>query len=364
MPPRQASRQAQGRQPDVIDVDEYTRSRGPTIIDLTEEPDSPIQRSLYALPPRSSSRNPQPHTQLQQNASGAAAGADHRQSFHGVTSASNNIGIPRTSNIPPRHRGPPPDFFITAERIRRQSMNNSHSTPDMVAAARAGSSRDQAIDLTSDFAPRRPLGDVNRNTLSNHHTHGNIPELIMGEVRANPSALEPFQSGLAHLGRFFNVQNPVPRIHNFIFDVTRVAWASRQDQLNIEVPLGMPDPPPPVPQTEPPRAPPLPLRDGFTRDTGEDKVAVCPSCNEELAYNPGEPASEASPNRRGSRSKRDGEHHFWAVKKCGHVFCSQCFEGRRRKDTGFSHSGNKIACAVDDCSSDVSAKSAWIGIYL
>jgi hypothetical protein len=72
---------------------------------------------------------------------------------------------------------------------------------------------------------------------------------------------------------------------------------------------------------------PPPARAGFTRDTGPDKVTdeeqifVCPSCDNELKYsldeeeddNGGRPVKKA-------RTKKDREeHHFWAVKACGHV---------------------------------------------
>lgn len=66
-----------------------------------------------------------------------------------------------------------------------------------------------------------------------------------------------------------------------------------------------------------------PARDGFSRNTGEDVVAICPSCNRELAYDPDEiPDSNATTTPKTSRNKRDkAEHHFWAVKACGHVSC-------------------------------------------
>lgn len=53
-------------------------------------------------------------------------------------------------------------------------------------------------------------------------------------------------------------------------------------------------------------------REGFSRDTGEEVVAVCPACSGELEYDPGKEGVK--------KRKRDkGDHHFWAVKACGHV---------------------------------------------
>lgn len=66
-------------------------------------------------------------------------------------------------------------------------------------------------------------------------------------------------------------------------------------------------------------APPEP-REGFTRNTGEDTVVICPSCEEELKYDPDEKESQPPPAKKPRTSKKDREeHHFWAVKACGHV---------------------------------------------
>ena len=67
-----------------------------------------------------------------------------------------------------------------------------------------------------------------------------------------------------------------------------------------------------------------PTTEGFTRNTNanpdEDMVAVCPLCSEELAYETGVGPSAATTKASGSRKrKRAPEHHFWALKKCGHV---------------------------------------------
>jgi hypothetical protein len=60
-----------------------------------------------------------------------------------------------------------------------------------------------------------------------------------------------------------------------------------------------------------------PARPGFTRDTDPETAFVCPGCNEELAYDPDE-APATGPTR--SKAKRSrSEHHFWALKSCGHV---------------------------------------------
>lgn len=86
---------------------------------------------------------------------------------------------------------------------------------------------------------------------------------------------------------------------------------------------------------KPPHIPPPPPREGFTRCTGKDVVVVCPSCDEELCYDPdaeveeearkkeeakskgAASASSSTPRRKGAAGHQD--HHFWAVKACGHV---------------------------------------------
>ncbi|RWA10213.1 hypothetical protein EKO27_g4900 [Xylaria grammica] len=126
---------------------------------------------------------------------------------------------------------------------------------------------------------------------------------------------------------------------------------------------------PPKPAHEPPK----PARPGFTRDTGEDVVAICPSCDQELAYDPeGDDDAPATPAKKPRSKKAMAEHHFWAVKACGHVYCKRCFENRRPPSRSNIQVGfrpddppsKKLFCAVEDCDSEVGAKTAWVGIFM
>ncbi|TGJ86664.1 hypothetical protein E0Z10_g2115 [Xylaria hypoxylon] len=127
---------------------------------------------------------------------------------------------------------------------------------------------------------------------------------------------------------------------------------------------------PPKPAHEPPK----PARPGFTRDTGEDVVAICPSCDQELAYDPeGDDDAPATPVKKPRSKKAMAEHHFWAVKACGHVYCKRCFDNRRPASksniqVGFrpddTPPNRKLFCAVEDCDSEVGAKTAWVGIFM
>ncbi|KAG8676827.1 hypothetical protein FPOAC2_02942 [Fusarium poae] len=134
-----------------------------------------------------------------------------------------------------------------------------------------------------------------------------------------------------------------------------------------------------------PRMPtPPPAQEGFTRNTCTDpekeseSVVICPACDEELAYDPtGNVTQSSVGTAKGKRKRAPGEHHFWALKKCGHVYCADCFENRKptktnRDGVGFRSPdaraphlvGNDLRCAVNDCDTKVSAKTEWVGIFL
>lgn len=73
---------------------------------------------------------------------------------------------------------------------------------------------------------------------------------------------------------------------------------------------------------KPDHVPPPPARDGFTRDTGNaDDVIVCPSCERELKYDPDADINDDAmrPAKKLRTRKDHEEHHFWALKDCGHV---------------------------------------------
>ena len=72
-------------------------------------------------------------------------------------------------------------------------------------------------------------------------------------------------------------------------------------------------------EPKPPFIPPPQARPGFGRDTAEDVAFVCPSCEEELKYDPDAEQAKARPAKKARNRKDREEHHFWAVKECGHV---------------------------------------------
>ncbi|KAF4961048.1 hypothetical protein FSARC_10282 [Fusarium sarcochroum] len=125
-------------------------------------------------------------------------------------------------------------------------------------------------------------------------------------------------------------------------------------------------------------------RDGFTRDTCTDpekeseSVVICPACSEELAYDPTGTVTQSSVgSTKGKRKRAPGEHHFWALKNCGHVYCADCYENRKptktnRDGVGFRSPDERhpytaaadLRCAVEGCDTKVSAKNEWVGIFL
>lgn len=72
-------------------------------------------------------------------------------------------------------------------------------------------------------------------------------------------------------------------------------------------------------EPKPAFVPPPPARPGFGRNTAEDVIFVCPSCDEELKYDPDAERAKARPAKKARNRKDREEHHFWAVKECGHV---------------------------------------------
>ncbi|KAI0006373.1 hypothetical protein F4779DRAFT_24216 [Xylariaceae sp. FL0662B] len=124
---------------------------------------------------------------------------------------------------------------------------------------------------------------------------------------------------------------------------------------------------------KPAHEPPKEARDGFTRNTGEEVVAICASCEEELAYDPDADDHPQTPAKKARTKKDKAEHHFWAVKACGHVYCKKCYENRKPAArnpvlVGFrpdpKGAKNKMLCAVEDCDTDVGPKAAWVGIFV
>lgn len=173
-----------------------------------------------------------------------------------------------------------------------------------------------------------------------HFAYGHVPEVEIQMLGENP-------------GNGFNLNMNNPLADNPV-NFNYGAGGFNRDAQN-QKPVHVAPPPP---------------REGFTRATGNDAAVICPSCEEELKYDPNEDEAKPPPAKKARNSRKDREeHHFWAIKACGHVFCKTCYENRKPNaknpiKTGFRPAEKKILCAVEDCTSDVSSKAAWVGIFL
>ncbi|KAF5623828.1 cell cycle control [Fusarium sp. NRRL 52700] len=276
------------------------------VIDLTEEPDSPVQSRATLLdilqPARPPARNPR-RTNSQRISPPQLARTDG--TF--VGRAENVIDLTADSpeedrsHFRGRHEGPRPDELIELEIISQR--------PALASLPFAA------------FGPFRRLAGI----------------FGAADIAFNPPNL----------------------------DISRNAFARQ-------------------PTPKPQMSPPPPTREGFTRNTCTDpekeseSVVICPACNEELAYDPSGTVTQSSVGQqKGKRKRAPGEHHFWAIKKCGHVYCADCYENRKptkanRDGVGFRSpdgrpvlaASNDLRCAVDGCESKVSQKSEWVGIFL
>ncbi|KAI0976465.1 hypothetical protein F4678DRAFT_227144 [Xylaria arbuscula] len=191
---------------------------------------------------------------------------------------------------------------------------------------------------------------------------------IMANRNHNPDDDDIVVTGERNIGNAANM-GPLPGPHQlFGLGPIDLNYAAHPfPAMRPPVPPAGAGPPKPV------HEPPKPARAGFTRDTGEDVVAICPSCDQELAYDPEDDDNQtATPTKKARSKKATAEHHFWAVKACGHVYCKRCFDNRRPSarsgvQVGFRPDdlpSKKIFCAVEDCDSEVGNKSAWVGIFM
>ncbi|TFB05975.1 hypothetical protein CCMA1212_001383 [Trichoderma ghanense] len=297
---------------------ESSRPPATTYIDLTDEPDSPVERR------RTQAADPQ--AMLQQ--------------------VPNNIAgrHPRRTN---------------SQRISPPHLARSDST--LVGG------QSSYIDLTGDSPedeqrPGREHWRTRAHQRPHHHHHHHHHHTRHGEDHLvalrlmGSSHQEQLESGIRVLGR------TLADFLNGSFSAT----LNSQNRFPAE----------PESRPKPPMEPIPSASAGFTRDTradgqSEELVTICPACNEELAYDPTE--SSTPPKK---RKRAVGEHHFWALKSCGHVYCADCFENRKPTKTapegvGFRYppgksnaTPNDILCAVDGCGTKVASKTEWVGIFL
>ncbi|KAI1636293.1 hypothetical protein F4809DRAFT_610164 [Biscogniauxia mediterranea] len=246
--------------------------------------------------------------------------------------------------------------------------------------------------------------NINNNHYNNGHNHNAGRGVRNGRFGGMPRQGAQNNEALGHIPmqHIHHFLTQIPNMHMPIFTMLdrnnhrSMADRDLDDDLIIVDQRNRPPQPPPAhvnipvhldylavpfgpPQhgggsAKPAHEPPKDAKEGFTRDTGEEVVAICPSCEQELAYDPdGDDDVPATPAKKPRTKKDKAEHHFWAVKACGHVYCKKCFDNRKPSarnpvQVGFrpdpKGARNKIICAVEECDSDVTSKTAWVGIFL
>jgi hypothetical protein len=259
----------------------------PEVIDLTEEPDSPeMPRAI--VPPRARApnapqaqvpgRNPRRHMSLNQRTPSLS------RSDGSLLGNQTNV-IDLTLDDSP---APPP---LPQPLPRRNNPDNSpHHRHNRHHHRRRPSARIQPIDVEN---------------------HGGFGSAFAGLFRSRLGLIQRLGFGRAHDvevqfigGHGLNMDNPLAgNIPNLDYRVNGNNAAAGQPK--------------------PDHVPPPPAREGFTRDTGNaDDVVICPSCSQELKYDPDGATDDAMsprPAKKPRTRKDQAEHYFWALKDCGHV---------------------------------------------
>lgn len=344
-------------------------SREPVqVIDLTEEPDSPVlQRNRPISLPRH-----HPHD------AAAAAAAPHQRRN------------PRRQMSQVNGRAP------ALARSDGSLLGNAAPVIDLTS----DSPDDERENIPANRFLPLPVPQQQRNNNNNSNNHRqSFGRGFIGNLENLRDIIIPRLGLLAHIAASPNDEVEVIG-HHEIIPINPNPLAGNPPDFNYQANgfggFGGGRPPTPKPDFE---APPPP-RPGFTRDTGnnretdEEQIFVCPSCEEELKYSPEGDEDGPRPAKRARTKKDREEHHFWAVKACGHVrrcflwkmdrgliqllqvYCKSCYDNRKKSkdrdalNLGFefissaSSKTMKTLCAVNDCETDVTSTSAWVGIFM
>lgn len=296
------------------------RNRQMNVIDLTEEPDSPVQAyrpiplPRHAPPPPphhhrdNTPRHRNPRRHMSQNQRAPALARSDGSILNGNASPVIDLTGDSDDEAPParaRRRGPVAvprrDEPERRQDLRLPAPNRLHRN----IAEQLG----QQIQQLQRFMPANNAGLLARmqQMLPNH-----LRQQRDDDVQIIGAAAAPVNGLLLPV---FNANdfNPLAGNQpNFNYQADGFGNAGRAVT--------------PKPVFEAPGA----SRPGFTRNTGkdpdtdEDLVAVCASCDEELKHYPDGDGDDARPAKK-ARTKKDREEHpFWAVRACGHV-SSSCF---------------------------------------
>lgn len=337
-------------------------------IDLTQEPDSP-DYSRLAMPPVGLPRSDRPRNT-------------------GFLDQSSNRGEHRGQNARAASRHP----RRQAGLVRTPSLARSDASINSGRGRAGGGGNIPLIDLTGDgpdpVAPPQPPPPAEANAAANNPwTWFPRPQRPAARGDAQlPLARALNEQIRGHLNQLTNQLTAVMRDNGnrapaaaAVADQANLPEVIRIIHLDLDYNGGIPPDfwdPHVRPDAEKPKYDaPKEAMGGCTRSTGEDVVAICPSCEEELVYDPDEKPATPPPAKRQRTKKDRAEHHFMAVKACGHVFCHQCYESRKERaknnklsdhGCGFRPGSNRMSvmCAVEGCDSEVGSKTAWLGIFV
>jgi hypothetical protein len=311
------------------------------VIDLTEEPDSPdLQRHRPVNIFRHNNQNHIPnhrHDQIHI--------LDFDDEEEEVVEEEVVEEEEEVDNLPlhqhPRH----PRRHMAQDHGRMPSLNRSDGS---ILNDNAAAVIDLTLDSSDDTAPaNRRLPHPPAALINHQPAHRNHHRRLPGPAQAPPAAVAPAHR-TQYIGRHLigSLRGLIPGLLAQAVNNPREADVQFVQAVPLPPPFPMnPNPlagnppefnyqangfgvygqqPTPKPDFQAPPA----SRPGFTRDTrtdggddgaGEDLVVVCPSCDNELKYSPGEEDDNPRPAKKARGKKSQEEHHFWAVKNCGHV---------------------------------------------
>lgn len=264
-----------------------SRAAAPEVIDLTGEPDSPEEpraaapaRARVSNPPQNASRNPRRQRSLNQRTPSLSRS-------DGSLLGNLTDVIDLTMDDPP----PPPPL---PQAIPRHYPSTSRPP-------------NPPSDRHRPHPPPVDLEMLDSNPFFRFVSR--LPTIDFVRLGGVWGSRQPASVDVQIIGRTVDMNNPLSEnLPNLNYRVGGHGERSRK----------------------PPHVPPPAARAGFTRNTGvsADEVAVCPSCEKELQYDPDDDDANGPPAKRARTKKDREEHHFWAVKECGHVSFVACRNSR------------------------------------
>jgi len=222
-----------------------------------------------------------------------------------------------------------------ANRNPRRQASGLQRTPSLArsdGSLLGNGSRTVPIDLTMDDDPAPPpvpplqqqQQQQQQPPRRNPDRPANQPDFLRGEFMGFASVINRARAQFEDIPQFaqmfrgfINRQAAVDHEVQFVGRIPVNPIGNNMPNLHYAFAGGIRRAPDPKPVHVPPPAAP----EGFTRNTGGEDALVCPGCENELQFcEEDEAAKQKSPPTKKAKSRKDmEEHHFWALKDCGHV---------------------------------------------